>query len=300
MDRLDAGKAGPEEAARLPAQFRQACADLSLAQHRMYGLALCDRLNRLVIRGYEHLGRTVAGTGSRLWQGIWRDFPRLVRAEWRLLWLVMACFWIPFLAMFASSYADARWIHAVLSPVEMEMMDRGFGKEGSVEKLRDNVGSNFAMFAFYIRNNVGIDFQVFAGGMLAGVGTLFFVLINGLAIGAASGYVAQEGDPTKFLHWISGHSAPEFLGLLLSGMAGLRLGMSLIHPGRYSRGYALIQAARKAVTLLYGAAALTLMAAFIEGFWSPQPLPEPVKYGFGLVLTAMLTSYLAFAGRDME
>lgn len=297
LDLLEENKALPENVARLPALFRQTCGDLSLAQSRMYGLTLCDRLNLLVIRGYQHLSRGLGGTWSRLGKGIWRDFPRLVRAEWRLLCVVMICFWIPFWAMFASSYADARWIHSVLDPSEMEMLDKGFGKTGGVEKLRDNFGSNFAMFAFYIRNNVGIDFQIFAGGMLAGVGTLFFVVFNGVGVGAAAGYVAQEGDPAKFLNWVSGHSVPEFAGLLLSGMAGLRLGMSLIRPGRYSRRHSLVEAAKKAVLLLYGAAAMTLLAAFIEGFWSPQSLPVEVKYGFGLMLAVLLGAYLAFAGR---
>jgi len=232
LDRLDEGKATADEVAAFPARFRQVCGDLSLAQHRMYGLALCERINRLVIRGYEHLGRGTGGTWAHIREGIWREFPRLVRSEWRLLWLVTAFFWVPFWAIYASSYWDGRWIQAILSPQQMEQLEAGFGKDGSVAKLRDNFGSNFAMFAFYIRNNVGIDFRTFAGGMLAGVGTLFFVLFNGIVLGAASGYVAQEGDPSKFVNWVSGHSTPEFLGLLLSGMAGLRLGMGTLHPDR--------------------------------------------------------------------
>lgn len=296
LDLLDEGKAQPGDVARLPGLFRQACGDLSLAQYRMYGLVLCERLNTLVIRGYEYLSGSAGHPWTRLWNGVWRDLPRLVRAEWRLMWVVMASFWIPFAGMFASSYADARWMHAVLAPETMEMLDAGFGKDGGFEKLRDNFGSNFAMFAFYIRNNVGIDFQIFAGGILAGVGSMLFLLLNGIGIGATAGYIVHEGDPAKFLNWISGHSAPEFIGLLLSGMAGLRLGMSLIHPGRYSRRYALLQAAKKAVVLLYGSAAMTTLAAFIEGFWSPLSLPVEVKYSFGLTLTTLLTAYLTFAG----
>lgn len=296
LDRLEEHRAEPDDVARLPARFRQTCGDLSLAQHRMYGLALCDRLNRLVIRGYEHLNREGFGAWSRLWNGVWRDFPRLFRAEWRLMLVIMICFWVPFAGMFASSDADARWIHSVLGPEEMERLEAGFGKDGGFEKLRDNFGSNFAMFAFYIRNNVGINFRVFAGGILAGVGSLFFVIFNAIAVGAAAGYVVQEGDPAKFMNWISGHSAPEFAGLLLSGMAGLRLGMSLIRPGRHSRAHALVEAGKKAVVLLYGAAGMTLLAAVIEGFWSPQPFPVGVKHGFGMGLTVLLTVYLVFAG----
>jgi uncharacterized membrane protein SpoIIM required for sporulation len=221
-----------------------------------------------------------------------------VRAEARLLWLVMGCFWIPFGVMLWSSGHDMRWAESMLGPEALENLQAGFGKgEGGVEKVRDNFGSNFEMFAFYILNNVGIDFRTFAGGILGGVGTLLIVMFNALAIGASAGWVQQEGDMEKFLEWISGHVTPEFLGMLFSAMAGLRLGLALIRPGRMTRRRALATAGRKAVRLLYGAAALTLLAAVIEGFWSPLPVALEIKYGFGLALTAFLVLWLLLAGR---
>lgn len=42
-------RAAPGDAARVPRLFRQVCGDLALAQHRMYGRKLCDRLNSIVI-----------------------------------------------------------------------------------------------------------------------------------------------------------------------------------------------------------------------------------------------------------
>ncbi len=300
LDRLDRGQAGGEDTKRLPLLFRQVCGDLALAQARMYSLRLCERINRLVLRGYRHLHRDLVGWREHVAEFFWRRFPRLVREEWRLCWLVMAFFWIPFGAMVFSSYHDTRWMESLLGPQQMAQLQQGFGEGEGFEALRDNFGSNFAMFAFYIRNNVGIDFRTFAGGILGGVGSLFFVTFNGLAIGAATGYVIQEADGGKFLNWVSGHSGPEFLGLLFSGVAGLRLGFGLIHPGRLSRRASLIAAGKKAIVLLYGAAILTVLAAVIEGFWSPMAFPEPIKYAFGLALTSVLVAYLFLAGRRRD
>ncbi len=298
LDQLDSGEASPGDSVRLPGLFRQACGDLSLAQYRMYGLALCERINRIVIRGYRHLHRDRSNLAAGLWRGIARDFPVLVRQEWRLFWLVMVFFWVPFGAVYWSSFHDMRWTASLLGPEAIASLQEGFGEGDGFAGHRDNFGSNFEMFAFYIANNVGIDFRTFAGGILGGVGTLFFVIFNALVIGASAGYVRQEGDMGKFLEWISGHSVPEFLGMLLSAMAGLRLGLALIRPGRLTRRQALVKAGRRAIPLLYGAALLTVFAAVIEGFWSPLQIDRVIKHSFGQALTVLLVSWLVLAGRE--
>ncbi|RFC47475.1 MAG: putative membrane protein SpoIIM, required for sporulation [Verrucomicrobia bacterium] len=298
LNELDGTRGIVPSASRLPTLFRQVCGDLSLAQYRMYGLVLCERINGLVIRGYGHLNRDRSDLMRALRQGVLEDFPLLVRHEWRLFWLMMACFWLPFWGIYLSSFHDVRWMTSLLGAEALDQLQQGYGEEGGFHEMRDNFGSNFEMFAFYIANNVGIDFRTFAGGILGGVGTLFFVVYNGLHFGAATGYVQQEADIDKFMEWISGHSSPEILGMIFSGMAGMRLGLALIRPGQRSRRHSLAKAANRAVKLLYAAAFLTTMAAVIEGFWSPLRLPVFLKYSFGCSLTLGLISWLLFAGKE--
>ena len=50
--RLEKGEMNGE-AAEMPRRFRELCVDLSLAESRMYGARITERLNALVIRGYE-------------------------------------------------------------------------------------------------------------------------------------------------------------------------------------------------------------------------------------------------------
>ena len=138
---------------------------------------------------------------------------------------------------------------------------------------------NVAMFGFYIFNNVKIGFQTFATGLAFGLGTLFYLVFNGVMIGAVAGYLTGIGYGTPFWSFVSGHSAMELVAIAISGAAGLRLGAAVVAPGARSRKAALVDAARPAVRLMYGAAAMFFIAAFIEAFWSPlTAFPPQTKY----------------------
>jgi uncharacterized membrane protein SpoIIM required for sporulation len=171
------------------------------------------------------------------------------------------------------------------------------GKEQQLSHLRSEYGSNFMMFCFYIYNNVAIDFRIFAGGMAAGLGTLFFLLFNGVYLGAAAGYVNHACNPESFWTFVAGHSSFELLGMVISGMAGMRLGLAILRPGRLPRVRALAEAAKQALPLIYGAALLTTLAAVVEGFWSAQLLPSALKYTVGGIFWVLHIAYFCMAGR---
>ncbi len=296
--RVEGGKPGPE-AGQLPRRFHELCLDLSLAESRMYGSRITERLNALVIRGYEVIYRTRRGGWENVVAFLAVDFPRAVRSEWRLFWLCSAVFWLPFFAMMFSAEHDIRWIQAVLGADGMASMEQMYaGKEEQLSHLRSEYGSNFMMFCFYIYNNVAIDFRIFAGGMAAGLGSLFFVLFNGLQIGASAGYVNHACNPESFWSFVAGHSSFELLGMIISGMSGMRLGLAILRPGRLPRVRALVQASKQAMPLIYGAALMTFMAALVEGFWSAQAIPSTLKYTVGIVGWILHILYFSLAGRS--
>jgi uncharacterized membrane protein SpoIIM required for sporulation len=282
----------------LPRRFREACSDLALARHRMYPGQLIDRLNTLVIRGYKLLYRS----RKRGWEAALRfavaGFPQAVRAEWRLFWLCNALFWLPFFVMMFSANWDIDWIRAALGPEGMANMEQMYGgQEQQISHLRSEYGSNFMMFAFYIQNNVGIDFQIFAGGIVACLGTIFFLIYNGIHIGAAAGYVGYACNPESFWSFVAGHSSYELLGMVVAGMAGMRLGMGVLKPGRLPRGRAMAEAAKKALPLIYGAGVMTALAAVVEGFWSAEPINVQVKYAVGIAGWILHVLYFLLMGR---
>jgi uncharacterized membrane protein SpoIIM required for sporulation len=297
VNQLEKKSAGPD-AAELPRRFRELCVDLALAESRMYGGRITERLNNLVIRGYEILYRKRRSGWRHFGRFVMEEFPAEVRKEWRLFWLCNAVFWLPFLVMMLSSAHDIRWIQSILGAEGMVNMERMYGgRDEQIAHLRSEYGSNFMMFCFYIYNNVAIDFRIFAGGMAAGIGTLFFLLFNGLHIGAAAGYVNHAGNPESFWTFVAGHSSFELLGMVVSGMAGMRLGLAILNPGRLPRVRALVEASKRALPLIYGAALLTTLAAVVEGFWSAQPIPSGIKYAFGIGAWLLHGAYFLLAGR---
>ncbi len=291
------GRRKQADVTAVPGLFRQVCADLALAQYRMYGLKLCDRLNDLVIRTYKLLYRGGQGSLTRALEFFWTGFPNAFRKEWRLFAFCTAVFLLPALGLIFSAEASLTWIQATLGPEGMADMDGMYAGDSQVEFLRNKFGSDFQMFAFYIFNNVGIDFRTFASGLLCGVGTLFILFFNGLYLGAAAGYVNYAGHGQNFYTFVVGHAALELVGMLISGMAGMRLGLAILRPGRMTRREALVQAGHSSIKLLYGAAVMTVLAAFVEGFWSPRPFDPTLKYAAGGFMALLLMMYLTFAGR---
>jgi len=185
----------------------------------------------------------------------------------------------------------------VLSPESAARIESMYGPDSLRPGRGRDASDDVVMLAFYVYNNVRIDFQCFAGGVLFGVGSIFFLVYNGLHIGAVAGHLTRVGYGEAFWGFVAGHSSFELLGAVLAGAAGLRIGYALVAPGRRTRGGALRAAARPAVYLLYGAAAMTGCAAFVEAFWSPQrELPAELKYGVGIGLWAAWLLYFAFAG----
>jgi uncharacterized membrane protein SpoIIM required for sporulation len=203
----------------VPASFRKVCGDLALAQQRMYGRALCERLNRTVIAAYGLLHKASAQTAVKALRFAMVTFPASVRCEWRLFWLNMALFWLPMFAFIAAAHYDPRWIFTLVTPEMQQQMDAMYSASAPIEALRETYGSDFMMWAFYIQNNVSIGFRIFAGGVLFTLGAIFFVGFNGLLIGAITGYIHYAGHTQNFYRFVVGHSSLELLGFIICGSA---------------------------------------------------------------------------------
>jgi len=224
-------------------------------------------------------------------------FPALVRDEWRLVLAAALLFFGPLAALLALLQFFPDFVHYLLSPEQIarfhEMYDPAARRLGMRE-----ADTSLLMFGFYIWNNVQIGFQTFAGGLLFGIGSLWFLASNGVVIGAVAGYLTHAGYHETFWSFVAGHSSFELIAIVLSGAAGLRLGVAVIAPGGRTRKAALVAAAKPAVRMMYGAAVLFLIAAFVEAFWSPlTEVPYRVKIGAGLAGWAVLFAYFALLGR---
>lgn len=294
---LDDPKKSPFDAAEMPVRYRRICQSLALAADRQYSPELVDRLNHLALRGHHALYRNRRRQSQRVFEFLLAGFPALVRAEWRLALAASLLFFGPLLGLIAVLQSFPEFVHYLLAPEQIanfhQMYDPANKRLGSRE-----ADSSLMMFGFYIWNNIRIGFQTFAGGLLAGVGSIWFLGANGVILGAVAGYLTQIGYTQTFWSFVAGHSSLELVAIVISGAAGLRLGMAVIAPGNMSRRAALVAAARPAVRLMYGAAMLFLAAAFVEAFWSPV-----TEFGFetkiivGIAGWVLLLGYFLLAGR---
>jgi uncharacterized membrane protein SpoIIM required for sporulation len=287
----------PFDPAEMPARFRRVCQSLALAAERRYSADLVDRLNRLALRGHHALYVNRRRESQQVLDFMAAGFPRLVRQEWRLVAAATLLFFGPLLALIALLQQFPDFAHYLLAPEQIANFHSMYDPANKRLGMRES-DTNVLMFGFYIWNNVRIGFQTFAGGMLAGVGSAWFLGANGVIIGAVAGYLTQAGFGETFWSFVAGHSSLELVAIVLSGAAGLKLGLAVIAPGNLSRKAALIAAAKPAVRIMYGAAVMFFAAAFVEAFWSPlTEIPFQAKVSVGIGGWAVLLAYLAFAGR---
>ncbi len=283
----------------LPHQYRQICHHLAMVKTRMYSPLLIDRLNRMVVHGHQYLYETRSHFIRSIIEHFTQTFPSLIRKEWKLVLIASLLFYLPFFTMLILlqfnpdliySVMDGDTVRSIESMYEPTLHER-FGREREAD-------SDILMFGYYIRNNTGIDFRTFAGGLLFGVGTLVSTIFNGVYIGAVAGHLTQLGYNPTFWGFVCGHSALELTALVFSTVAGLKLGLALIKPGRKSRIRALIDNGKVGMNIMYGTAIMTIMAAFVEAFWSSIAwMPLMIKLSVAAVLWLVLIAYFVRMGR---
>ncbi len=281
----------------LPRRYRELCHHLALARDRQYSTALVERLEGMVLVGHQALYGARESSGGVL-RFLLGGMSRLVRQEQRYVWAAALIFFGPLIGCLVAIQYFPDFAHVIIGDAQLAEAQQMFAPGNKRLGLQRNADSDFMMFGHYVANNVGINFQCFAGGILFGVGAIFFMVFNGLHIGAVAGHLTQVGYIETFWGFVAGHSAFELTGIVLSGASGLMLGMALIAPGRQTR-FASAKARMPAIIgVLYAAALLTFLAAFIEGFWSAsRGVPVEVKYVVGVVMWIVTLAYLVFAGR---
>ena len=291
--RIDTGVAG-----EFPQRYRQVCQHLAIARERQYTSHLIDRLNRLMLRGHQHLYGARAGFLSPVLHFIGAAFPALIRREWRLFWLAFLLFYVPAVVMGWAVYQRPEMSYTLMSQTQVAQMEAMYRPDAPHIGRERGAENDVSMFGYYIWNNIRIGFQTFASGIFLGVGSIFYLMFNGLYIGAVAGHLTQVGYTATFWPFVSGHGSFELTAIVLSGTAGLKLGFALLAPGRRTRLEALREAAKISIKIIYGVIGMLVIAAFIEAFWSASTLVSPnVKYTVAGVLWSAIILYFLLLGR---
>jgi uncharacterized membrane protein SpoIIM required for sporulation len=283
---------------QLAALYRRACEQLALARQRAYPPFLVERLERVTSDAHQLIYQRRQFAISAFREFIMRGFPRAVRQHRHYVLAAALLFLLPTVVVGVLVHERPDLVLSVMDADTADMFEQMYSDDGESIGRRRDVDSDWAMFGYYIRNNVGISFQCFAGGLFLGIGSIFYLLFNGAYSGAVAGYLTERGLGPTFWSFVVTHSAFELTAIVLSGAAGLRIGNALLAPGRLTRRASLVKATREVTPVVYGFAAMLLIAAAIEGFWSSATwLPAMVRYSVAAACWASVLSYFIWQGR---
>lgn len=289
------------DSSQFPAEYRRVCQDFALAQRRGYSPALLARLGDLVQQGHHRLYRPPAPRWMRAVEFFAAEFPWLVRKNKRFHFLSAALFFGPLLTCIIMLQYQPEWVHSLLDLKTIAEMEDMYDPAAERWGMAREAESDLAMFGVYIMNNISIGFRCFASGLLGAIGPVFVLLFNGVTIGAVAGHLTAIGHGDPFWRFVAGHSGPELMAIVISGAAGLKLGMALIAPGRRTRGRALLEDGTEGAKLALGVFMLLVFAAIIEAFWSSTAsTPAPIKYSFGIGLWLLILLWLWRGGRSYQ
>jgi uncharacterized membrane protein SpoIIM required for sporulation len=256
--------------------YRMCCEHLALAQARGFPPHVIDRLSIATGRAHQIAYRRSEFGVAKVVRVLSVTFPRMVRAHSAYMLAAALLFLVPTLILGIATYLDPSLILSVVdSRTAAEFEHMYSPSSAAFGRLRD-VGNDWTMFGFYIMNNVGIAFQCFVTGVIFGLGSVFFLISNGVYTGAIAGYIASRGYGDTFFTFVATHSAFELTAIVLCGGAGLRLGRSVLFPGRFPRLASLQIAARDTSSIVFGASVMLVIAASLEAFWSSAPWVAPL------------------------
>lgn len=285
-----------EQALDFPQSYRRVCHHLALARGRGYSREITGRLQSLVEQGHRVLYQPPAPRWQRAATFLVGEFPRLVRAQWRYMLGAAVLFYVPALVILVLLQLRPELAHTLFSSQQLVEIEKMY--DPANPHIGRDSGTDLYMFGYYVMNNISIAFRSFASGLFLGVGAIYVLGFNGVLIGGVAGHLMAIGYGGPFWRFVAAHSAFELTALIIAGGAGLKLGLTLLAPGRQRRGPALVAAGWIGAQLTLGAFAMLLVAAFVEAYWSSiAALPDGVKFGSAALLWLLVLLWLWRGGR---
>ena len=273
---------------------------VDVAKARMYGIdpATQRRINQLAIAAHGLLYRR---RHTKLRKAVWRffrsDYPRLFRR----LWVYMALATAIFAASTVGAYVTVR----ARPSTAYLFVPEGLDVSGPADVTAEDVSERYrlmpkpTMASAITFNNISVAFYAFALGITAGLGTCYVLLINSMMLGGFFGHFANHGLSYVCYSFLVPHGALEIFAILISAAAGLRLGLSLAVPGKFTRKASLKAGAREAVLLVLGTIPMFVIAGIVESFVTPSYLSGATKIVIGVSIWVTVLGYLLLVGSEL-
>ena len=252
---------------------------------------LVARLSTLVARARG----TVAGTR----QPAWRDVVRFLRVDFPAVCYRTRWWWgLSGLAFLVVALSIGTWV-AVSPEAQLAAGDPEQVRQLVEEDFEDYYSSapaqDFAARVF--TNNAYVAAQAVVFGLLLGLPIPYVLFTNAANVGVSGGLLAANDRTGLFFGLILPHGLLELTAVFVACGLGLKLGWTIVDPGRRTRSDALAQEGRALITGALGLAVVLLVSGLIEGFVTPSGLPTAVRVGIGVLAEALFLAYVFGPGR---
>ena len=282
-----------DELMALPVLYRGALSSLSVARETSLDLELVTYLETLCARAYFFLYGVRTSPAGRLGRFFVHDWPAAMRRLWlETLVSVLLC-----AAGVAAGYllvqAEPSWFGSF---VPQELADgRNFSADRTEleSTLYETDGEDaLAVFAtFLFTHNAQVAIFCFALGFAFGVPTVMLIIHNGAMLGAFFALFVSQGLGWQLGGWLIIHGSTELFAIILAGAAGLRIGWSVVFPGRATRLSAAADAGKVAATAMVGVVLMLLVAGLLEGFARQLVRDDFTRYAIGIGMLLLWCAY---------
>jgi uncharacterized membrane protein SpoIIM required for sporulation len=290
-----------EDLLALPVLYRGALSSLSVARETSLDLSLVTWLETLCARAYFFVYGVRTSPMQRLGAFFARDWPAAVRALWKETLVSLALTLIGVGAGYLLVTNDPAWYASFVPP------DLASGRDfsASTEFLRNTLyqpppqgPSGLGFFSTYLfTHNSQVTIMCFALGFAFAVPTAMLLVYNGAMAGAIVALYSSHGLGAGIGGWLIIHGSTEFFAIILGGAAGIRIGWSVVFPGRDSRIDAAARAGRTAATAMAGVVVMLLAAGLLEGYGRQLVTSDGARYAIGLAMLAFWLTYYYFPRR---
>lgn len=288
---------------RLPSLYRSAVSSLSVARAISLDRNLLLYLEGLVGRAYISIYGTKRRARDAIFDFITWRLPDTFR---RYVWFVVAATAVTVLGAITgyvlTSYDSERYYSFV-----SEAMAGGRNPAASTESLKaalydtGSIMDALTIFASSLfTHNAQIGLMAFVLGFAFGAPVLFLLFYNGMTLGAFASLYGSRGLGFEFWAWVLPHGVTELSAIILSGAAGLILGMSILFPGPHTRLQNLAIRGRDAAVIAVGAVAMFFVAGMIEGFFRQIVQNIILRWMLAGGTMVFWTWYYFFVGRKRE
>ncbi|NEW38342.1 stage II sporulation protein M [Nocardia cyriacigeorgica] len=286
------GKLTGAEADELVALYRRTSQQLARLQTHSPDPELVAGLSAVLARARAKVLGTRADTWSEIGRFFTHRFPVAVYRAWPW-WAAVAAVFIVVSAGIGGWVAESDSARSVLGiPKNTEAVTA----PGGAFETYYSEHANEAFAAQVWTNNAWVSAIALFTGVLI-LPAVYLLFMNALNLGVTAGLMAEAGRLDSFFGFILPHGTLELTAVFVAGGAGLKLGWTLVDPGRLSRLEAVARQGRATATIALGLVGVLLVAGLLEGFVTPSGLPAPLRIAIGFAAEALFLLYVLGAGR---